>query len=138
MRVPSSLPSIPAGSRRWLPASSFSRPVPNLFRSCLKPALRDVERLQRLRSQAYERVCSWFPLAMSVSVLRAAAVEVVGHPVPANFSLGRTGERRAETSDRWTPAAQAGDPEVRSVSRALSDARLELIGVGARSLASSR
>ena len=44
--------------------------------------LYDEERLARLRTQAYERLKTWIPYALSVSVLRAAVVELVGEPAP--------------------------------------------------------
>ncbi len=51
--------------------------------------LRDEERLARLRAAAYERLSTWIPYALPVSVLRAAIVELVGEPVPEGTSLGR-------------------------------------------------
>jgi hypothetical protein len=56
--------------------------------------LRDEERLARLRAQAYERLRTWIPYALPVSVLRAAVVELVGEPVPAGASLGVPAARR--------------------------------------------
>jgi hypothetical protein len=50
--------------------------------------LGDEERLARLRAQAYERVSTWIPSALWVSVLRAAVVELVGEPVATNAALG--------------------------------------------------
>lgn len=49
--------------------------------------LRDDGRLARLRSQAYDRLKAWVPYALPVSVLRAAAVELVGEPMPSGVSL---------------------------------------------------
>ena len=43
--------------------------------------LRDERRLARIRQQAYERLSSWIPYALWVSVLRAAVVELVGEPI---------------------------------------------------------
>ena len=45
--------------------------------------LRDPARLARMRVAAYERLRSWMPYALAVSVLRAAIVELVGEPVEA-------------------------------------------------------
>ena len=42
--------------------------------------LRDEQRLDRVRVQAYERLATWLPYALGVSVLRAAIVELVGEP----------------------------------------------------------
>ncbi len=44
--------------------------------------LRDPQRLSATRSAAYERVSTWVPFALSVSVLRALIVELVGEPLP--------------------------------------------------------
>jgi hypothetical protein len=43
--------------------------------------LRDPGRLARMRVAAYERLRTWMPYALAVSVLRAAIVELVGEPV---------------------------------------------------------
>lgn len=48
--------------------------------------LRDPERLAHLRERAYERLKRWIPYAQSVSVLRAAVVELVGEPLGASVS----------------------------------------------------
>ena len=40
--------------------------------------LSDEQRLARMRSAAYERLKPWVPYALSVAVLRAAVVELVG------------------------------------------------------------
>jgi Glycosyltransferase like family 2 len=44
--------------------------------------LGDPERLALMRAAAYERLSTWIPFALSVSVLRALIVELVGEPVP--------------------------------------------------------
>jgi len=43
--------------------------------------LRDPDRLAAMRRQAYERLSTWIPYALPVSVLRAAIVELVGEPL---------------------------------------------------------
>jgi hypothetical protein len=60
--------------------------------------LRDEERLARLRSQAYERLKTWIPYALPISVLRAAVVELVGEPVPSGVSLNQVSSH-PEVSD---------------------------------------
>ncbi len=50
--------------------------------------LRDDGRLATLRAHAYERLTTWIPFALPVSVLRAAVVELVGEPVSLRSSLG--------------------------------------------------
>jgi len=49
--------------------------------------LRNPARLAQLRRQAYERLSTWIPYALPVSVLRAAIVELVGEPL-ADDDLG--------------------------------------------------
>jgi hypothetical protein len=43
--------------------------------------LRDPERTGAIRAHAYERLSTWVPFALWVSVLRAAIVELVGEPI---------------------------------------------------------
>jgi hypothetical protein len=52
--------------------------------------LRDERRLAELRARAYERLSTWLPFALPVSVLRAAVVEVVGQPLPSRASVSRS------------------------------------------------
>ena len=49
--------------------------------------LDDEERLCRIRADAYERLSSWIPFALSTSVFRAALVEVLGRPLHAGVAL---------------------------------------------------
>jgi Glycosyl transferase family 2 len=51
--------------------------------------LGDEQRLARLRSAAYERLRAWMPYALSVGVVRAAVVELVGEPFPSGAPPGR-------------------------------------------------
>jgi hypothetical protein len=77
--------------------------------------LRDPERLARIRTQAYERLRSWMPFALPVSVLRAALVELVGEPVAADSPRGavrrRTGPAPAPVTSRAAHSAVAA-PEL--------------------------
>ena len=50
--------------------------------------LGDEHRLARIRSAAHERLKTWVPYALSVAVLRAAVVELVGEPVPRQAAVG--------------------------------------------------
>ena len=50
--------------------------------------VRDPARLAAMRTAAYERLSTWVPFALPVAVLRAAIVELVGEPIPAEASLG--------------------------------------------------
>ncbi len=68
-------------------------------------AVRDRERLARLRVQAYERIRDWQPLAMSVAELRGVAVDIVGRPVPPEASAGRTKADDDTPPERSAPSA---------------------------------
>ena len=95
----------------------------------LDSVLRDPERLARTRAAAYERIRSWLPMALSVSVLRAAAVELVGRPVRSQASLGRRFRSRSRLPDGWSPepsAAKAG-VESEAIRRGLRDVTMDLI-----------
>ncbi len=72
--------------------------------------LRDEERLAGVREAAYERLSTWIPYALPVSVLRAAIVELVGEPAPEGASLGARGSP-SELDGAATPdaAASGGD-----------------------------
>ena len=52
--------------------------------------LRDEQRMARVREQAYERLSTWLPYALWVSVLRAAIVELVGQPDASEATLNRS------------------------------------------------
>jgi Glycosyl transferase family 2 len=88
--------------------------------------LRDEERLAALRSQAYERLSTWIPYALPVSVLRAAVVELVGEPVPAGASLGEPMPKPvAVSSASDSPTAEGAlQPTLRSAGDAA--ARVEV------------
>jgi Glycosyl transferase family 2 len=74
--------------------------------------LGDEQRLARLRSGAYERLRAWIPYALSVAVLRAAVVELVGEPVLSEAALGRPRPEPAGSDTPVTPAAQDGTSEI--------------------------
>ncbi|MGO9906359.1 MAG: hypothetical protein ACLP4R_13365 [Solirubrobacteraceae bacterium] len=67
--------------------------------------LGDEHRLARLRSGAYERLKTWSPFALSVAVLRAAVVELVGEPVPSKVALGKVRPEPAAADTAVPPAA---------------------------------
>ena len=91
----------------------------------LEAALRDDDRLRRLRSQAYEQIRSMLPFARSVSVLRAAAVEIVGRSVSMTASRGR---RTASLLDPWaTLSSLDGAGEAAATRRELTQVRVEMI-----------
>jgi Glycosyl transferase family 2 len=75
--------------------------------------LRDPERLVRIRTQAYERLRSWMPFALPVSVLRASLVELVGEPVAAGSARGTLRRRDDPTGAR--PAPRSDPPVAGSV-----------------------
>jgi GT2 family glycosyltransferase len=67
-------------------------------------------------------------MALSVSVLRAAAVELVGHPVSPGVPLGRRLTSHSRLPYRWFPKPpdDAG-AETAAIRRGLKDARMDLI-----------
>lgn len=99
--------------------------TPESLHFVLDGALRDPERLARMRAAAYERIRSWLPMALSVSVLRAAAVELVGRPTPPDVSLGR---RLTRVRDRRSPALCASfDSEPETSRSDFGEVAVELI-----------
>ena len=90
--------------------------------------IRNDERLTRLRTQAYERVSGWIPFALSVSVLRAAVVELVGVPVPQGVSLGRPQPQGAPSNGKSAAGEETAE-EVKSMRRELTDARRVLFEI---------
>lgn len=66
--------------------------------------LGDEQRLARLRSGAYERLKAWTPYALSVAVLRAAVVELVGEPLPPGATLGTPRPETAAADAALPPA----------------------------------
>lgn len=77
--------------------------------------LYDEEGLARLRTQAYERLKTWIPYALPVSVLRAAVVELVGEPAPPKASLGKLSPPPAPAASSADIHADGRDPEIRSL-----------------------
>ena len=77
--------------------------------------LADESRLARIRTQAYERLSAWIPYALSVAVLRAAIVELVGEPVPAGAGLGTPRPTRAVADAIPFSAASDGASGVESL-----------------------
>jgi hypothetical protein len=82
--------------------------------------LEDEDRLARLRSQAYQRLRDWIPYALSVAVLRAAVVELVGEPVHSGTALGKLRTKPAVAEASVPGAAEeridgTGRPTLKSV-----------------------
>ena len=88
--------------------------------------LGDEQRLARLRSGAYERLKAWMPYALSVAVLRAAVVELVGEPVPSGATLGRP-RVGPDAADAAVPAAGPPHHATESEPRLREVRRLELV-----------
>ncbi len=82
---------------------------------------------QRLRAQAYERLSAWIPFALSIGVLRAALVELVGYPVPPGAARGRAPVAPLVPAGRWDPLTAPPDPAVRVLERELQHARVDLV-----------
>ena len=116
-----------SGMTPFVPGQHLLAAAPDSLPFVIEAALRDEERLQRLRVQAHDRIRSWLPLAMSASALRAAAVEIVGRPLPPNARLGHRETGKSRLPPPWMPASSEADPEVGAVRRGLKDVRLDLI-----------
>lgn len=102
--------------------------TPESLSFALDTALHDPDGLGRMRSAAHERIRSWLPMALSVSTLRAAAVELVGRAVPANAPLGRRLTSESRLPYRWTPAASDGDDaEAAAIRPSLREIEVELL-----------
>ncbi len=92
----------------------------------------DEERLDRLRAQAYERLSAWIPFGLSVSVLRAAVVELVGVPVPTGASLGTApppaalGQQRVHACRGDRGGGQVDAPGAERCRRELFEVRRQL------------
>jgi hypothetical protein len=70
--------------------------------------LRDPARLEAMRTAAYERLRTWLPFSLPVSVLRATLVELVGEPFVPGASLGRPPRRRVVSAALEVPPLRAG------------------------------
>ena len=90
--------------------------------------LADEARLAAIRQAAYERLRSWYPFALSVSVLRAALLELLSHPVAPGAG--------ATLAPLPLPAVPAGPSEshgeLREIRHELIGARRELAAVRRR------
>jgi Glycosyl transferase family 2/Glycosyl transferases group 1 len=95
----------------------------------VEAVLRDRELQQRVRERAYERLSSWLPFALSIGVLRAALVELVGNPIPAGASRGRGCLSGHEPAGRWDPVDAEPEPAVRQLRNELDRAQGQLIEV---------
>ena len=117
-----------SGVAPLVPGTHLLTASPESLPFVLDAALRDQYLLTQLRLAAHERIRTWLPFAMSASVVRAAAVELVGRPVPPGVRLGRRLTSRSKLPDRWTVVADAdADADSRAIRRGLKDARLDLI-----------
>ncbi len=91
--------------------------------------LRDHALQQRLRLQAYERLSAWLPFALSIAVLRAALVELVGQPVAPGASTGSPPVAPSVPAGRWDPVPAVPDPALRVLEHELQQARVDLLEV---------
>ena len=96
-----------SGVAPLVPGTHLLTASPESLPFVLDAALRDQDLLTQLRLAAHERIRTWLPFAMSASVVRAAAVELVGRPVPPGVRLGRRLTSRSKLPDRWTVVADA-------------------------------
>jgi GT2 family glycosyltransferase len=111
----------------FVPGQHLLAAAPESLPFVIDAALRDEDRLHRLRAEAHERIRSWLPFAMSASVLRAAAVEIVGRPAHPHASLGRRANGKSRLPPPWMPSPSAADAEAAALRRGLKDARLDLL-----------
>jgi hypothetical protein len=89
----------------------------------LDAALRDPGRLEKVRASAHDHVRSWLPFALSISVLRASAVEIVGRAISPAASRG---VRVPPQPDDWAGPNET-EPEAEAVRRELKEMSLELV-----------
>ena len=71
-----------AGLAPLVPGEHLLVASPESLPFVVESALRDPERLRQIRTQAHERIRASLPFALSVAVLRATAVELIGQPLP--------------------------------------------------------
>ena len=126
-RAPLSSANTRAVSRHWWSASICSSPAPTALPYVTETLLREEDRLARLRTQAHQRLSEWIPFAMPVSVLRAAAVELVGEPVAPGAHMGTLHPAGAEPA-----AVDHTAPELRSVRRELGGVKLDVLDLRRR------
>ena len=95
--------------------------------------LNNEERLRRIRDDAYERLRSWIPFALSTSVFRAAIVEVLGRPLHAGVSLrgGFAGDEDEDesTSDGDAELERRFEQQLTAAQADFSEMRAELLEV---------
>jgi hypothetical protein len=96
-----------SGIAPLVPGEDLLLASPDSLPYVLDAALRNDELLLRLRTNAHERIRSLLPFAFSVSVFRAAAVEILGRPVSPSASLGR---RATVSIEQWTAPPPDGEP----------------------------
>ncbi|MGP0032971.1 MAG: glycosyltransferase [Solirubrobacteraceae bacterium] len=89
----------------------------------LDGALRDVDRLEEIRSRAYDHLRTWLPFALSVSVFRTAAVEIVGRSISPTASRGV----RVPLQPTAWEAGRVTEPELDGMRRELKSMSLELV-----------
>jgi hypothetical protein len=95
----------------------------------VEAVVRNPEMAGRLRTAAYERLTSWLPFALSIGVLRAALVELVGKPVPTGVGLGRRIRSRPVVDDSRQPSTSEMTPGVQLLARELLATRADLARV---------
>lgn len=127
-----------AGFTPFEPGEHLLVASPDALPYVVEEVLRDTELQQRIREQAYERLKSWLPFALSIGVLRAALVEVVGNPITDGTSMGRRytasvgsdGRLREQqpiaSSDPPAPALEALQDSLRTAHMELLDVRRQL------------
>lgn len=112
-----------SGLAPLVPGEHLLVAAPESLRFVLEAAIDDEQRLVRLRTQAYELLRTWLPFALSASVFRAAALELVG-PTSTNAYLGR---RQAGYSESDSTPNGSTDRLQTTIRRGIEEVSLEVI-----------
>ncbi|MBO0767654.1 MAG: glycosyltransferase [Solirubrobacterales bacterium] len=95
----------------FTPGQQFVAAPRESMRFVLEQLLSDPDELARIRSSAYERLSSWLPFGLSVGVLRAALVELVGRPIEDGYAL--SGDVDATEADNTAGGPANSESEMR-------------------------
>lgn len=113
-----------SGLAPLVPGEHLLVAAPESLPFVLEAALRDDERLTRMRHAAHERIRSVLPFASAVSVLRAVAVELVGHPIGAGAFRG---VRTPALPEHPLALLPVSEPEALATRRAFREVSLGML-----------
>jgi hypothetical protein len=115
-----------AGISPLVPGRHLVVAAPESLPYVIDGLLSDEERLAELRIAAHERLSQWIPFALSVSILRAAVVELVGEPIAPGAALMGTGLTLQSDGDTpASPVASADRGELERIQRQLGETQRE-------------